>query len=440
MKSSPSAPPAPDPTQTANAQSTSNINTAIANAELNRVSQQTPWGSINYSVTGKNPDGTPIYTSQIQLSPAQQQLLDQQQGLSSSRNSMAQQILGQQGNRITNPLDFSSLAPIVNHGQVYQGAVNSPANQAANKPIQFAAPAQPQGQPQGQQQITPAMIQQLLAALGQQGGGQSQPGQPTQPQPSQQPQASQFSGPSTSQSMAALVGNQNPFGTSGVDIMNTIAQNPNDPRLASMFTQQQQGSEGTQTVLYPNQGSRLDPSGAITNPNNPKDPFVQVGNLPDGRVTDMSKVIYDPQFGAITTQSNINQKQLQNDAFSTYFPMLAIGGGIMGPALAGAAAGLGASGAGGAAPSGAVPSYAGEIGQAVGGDTAPMGAFDQFGSSGLGGTNPLPSSFTSQLQALGQKGIDNLASGRGLFGMNRSVNTGLSALIQALRNKQQPGG
>lgn len=50
-KSAPSAPTPPDPQVTAAAQAASNIETARANAELNRINQYTPWGNLTYTRT-----------------------------------------------------------------------------------------------------------------------------------------------------------------------------------------------------------------------------------------------------------------------------------------------------------------------------------------------------------------------------------------------------
>jgi hypothetical protein len=50
-KSSPSTPAAPDPVATANAQGEMNKETAIANAQLNRVNQVTPYGNLTYAQT-----------------------------------------------------------------------------------------------------------------------------------------------------------------------------------------------------------------------------------------------------------------------------------------------------------------------------------------------------------------------------------------------------
>jgi hypothetical protein len=75
--SKPSAPQAPDPTQTAAAQTQSNIQTATANAGLNRINQYTPYGNLEYNINGTNPDGTPQYSQTASFSPGEQQLFNQ---------------------------------------------------------------------------------------------------------------------------------------------------------------------------------------------------------------------------------------------------------------------------------------------------------------------------------------------------------------------------
>lgn len=73
--SKPKPPRAPDPAQTAAAQTASNRDTAIANAQLNNVNQNTPWGSVSYSSTpGAN--GIPQYTQTTSLSGNQQRIND----------------------------------------------------------------------------------------------------------------------------------------------------------------------------------------------------------------------------------------------------------------------------------------------------------------------------------------------------------------------------
>lgn len=71
--SKPKPPRAPDPAQTAAAQTATNRETAIANAQLNNVNQVTPWGNVTYTSTpGAN--GIPQYTQTTSLSGNQQRI------------------------------------------------------------------------------------------------------------------------------------------------------------------------------------------------------------------------------------------------------------------------------------------------------------------------------------------------------------------------------
>jgi len=79
---SPAQPVAPDPAKTANAQAQANSSAAQTQQQLNMVNQATPYGSLNYSVTGqvKGPDGKnlPQYTATTTLSPQEQAKQEQQ--------------------------------------------------------------------------------------------------------------------------------------------------------------------------------------------------------------------------------------------------------------------------------------------------------------------------------------------------------------------------
>lgn len=74
----PDYPAPPDPAATAAAQAASNKETAIANANLNRVDQYGPQGSVQYQVIGTNEDGTPKYRQDTYYSPAYQAMFDNQ--------------------------------------------------------------------------------------------------------------------------------------------------------------------------------------------------------------------------------------------------------------------------------------------------------------------------------------------------------------------------
>lgn len=102
-KSTPAPPAAPDPVATANAQSASNRETAIANAQLNFVNQRGPLGSRTYNQIGTWADGTPRFEQTDTLSADQQTALNNQfqvnnalSGLALTGAQRAGQVLGQQ--------------------------------------------------------------------------------------------------------------------------------------------------------------------------------------------------------------------------------------------------------------------------------------------------------------------------------------------------------
>lgn len=79
-KSSSSQPKSPNPNQVAQAQTASNVNTAVANAWLNSGNTVTPWGNTSTNQIGtKTVDGTevPIFSQSMTLSPEQQKLYEQ---------------------------------------------------------------------------------------------------------------------------------------------------------------------------------------------------------------------------------------------------------------------------------------------------------------------------------------------------------------------------
>ena len=88
-----SAPTPPDPYQTANAQTQSNIATAKANQETNMVNQSNPYGSLTYNQSGTNPDGTAQYTATTSLSPETQQLFDAYQKMRGVQTGAATNLL-----------------------------------------------------------------------------------------------------------------------------------------------------------------------------------------------------------------------------------------------------------------------------------------------------------------------------------------------------------
>jgi len=84
------APKPPDPIKTADAQTKSNIDTAVAQTNLNQVDTVTPGGSLTYKQIGTNPDGTPKYQATAAYSGATQTAYENA------------------GNAIAQPLDLSN--------------------------------------------------------------------------------------------------------------------------------------------------------------------------------------------------------------------------------------------------------------------------------------------------------------------------------------------
>lgn len=106
----PKAPAAPDPKVTAEAQTSSNVNTAMANTALSNANEVNPYGSVNYAISGyQDIDGrqVPTYTKTTTLDPAQQQLLDQQNQLGSQMNGIAGRQLSNLDTTLSKPVDFS---------------------------------------------------------------------------------------------------------------------------------------------------------------------------------------------------------------------------------------------------------------------------------------------------------------------------------------------
>lgn len=108
MGKSSSAPTAPDPVVTANSQTASNKDTAIAQSNLNAVNQYSPQGSQVWTTTGTNADGTPQRSLTTSLAPKAQGIYDT--GLNTQQNlaNVAQEQSGRIGGLLNAPLDFNA--------------------------------------------------------------------------------------------------------------------------------------------------------------------------------------------------------------------------------------------------------------------------------------------------------------------------------------------
>jgi hypothetical protein len=125
-KSTPSPPPAPDPAQLAKQQTSSNVNTALANAQLNNTDQITPYGSLTYTQNGgsytDNGLFVPHYVATTTLSPDQQKLHDSQMGVSQGTTDLANQYVKRIADATSQPFNYDGLpaAPTYNLDYVKQ--------------------------------------------------------------------------------------------------------------------------------------------------------------------------------------------------------------------------------------------------------------------------------------------------------------------------------
>lgn len=119
----PSAPAAPDYSAAARETASGNLDAARAATAANRVNQVTPYGRLDYSITGQDPYGNPTWTATQSLSPAQQQLLDYQNQTSIGLGQLANKGLGYVENMLNTPFDTSALPSTgFNPSQTYQDA------------------------------------------------------------------------------------------------------------------------------------------------------------------------------------------------------------------------------------------------------------------------------------------------------------------------------
>ena len=138
----PSAPAAPDYSAAARETAAGNLDAARAAAASNRVNQITPYGSLDYSVTGSDPYGNPTWTAKTSLSDVGQQLLNNQNaaslGLGGTINAALGRVQNTMGGEFNPNLPSTGFDP----GQSYQDAY-----------MQRLAPQLEQNRDQLQQQL-----------------------------------------------------------------------------------------------------------------------------------------------------------------------------------------------------------------------------------------------------------------------------------------------
>jgi hypothetical protein len=109
-KSTPQAPPAPDPALVAQNQTGSNINTAVAQKTLNNTNQYTPFGATTYAQTGSQNVGgveVPTYSQTTTFNPVLQSIFSGTQNAAASLMPAVQALANQAGVSATRPLDFA---------------------------------------------------------------------------------------------------------------------------------------------------------------------------------------------------------------------------------------------------------------------------------------------------------------------------------------------
>jgi hypothetical protein len=112
-KSGPKAPPPPDPYKTADAQAQYSREAAIAQANMNRIDQYTPQGTIKYTQIGTNADGTPQYRQDQTYSPEQQALYDQQNQIAQALGSTAKDQIGRVNETMSRDFNYNGMTPQV---------------------------------------------------------------------------------------------------------------------------------------------------------------------------------------------------------------------------------------------------------------------------------------------------------------------------------------
>ena len=124
-KSTPSQqqPKAPDPAYVSQQQTTSNVNTAVANSYLNRINQSGPQGSKTYDVRGMQNVGgvdVPLWNETTKLSPEQQKIYDSQTQLTQGTSDLANQYVGRIGDATSQPYSYDGLAAAPQYNEQYR--------------------------------------------------------------------------------------------------------------------------------------------------------------------------------------------------------------------------------------------------------------------------------------------------------------------------------
>ena len=119
---SPAQAATPDYTGAANATAAGNLDAARAATAANRVNQVTPYGNLNYAITGQDPYGNPTWTATTSLSDVGQKLLNNQDTASLGLGSSINTQLGNVQKTIDAGFNPNLPSTGFNPGQSYQDA------------------------------------------------------------------------------------------------------------------------------------------------------------------------------------------------------------------------------------------------------------------------------------------------------------------------------
>jgi hypothetical protein len=118
----PSAPAAPNYTQAAQQTAQGNLDMARTATAANRVNQVTPYGNLDYSITGQDSYGNPTWTATTSLSDIGQQLLNNQNQASLGLGGTINAALGRTQEMMGEGFNPNLPQVGINAGQNYQDA------------------------------------------------------------------------------------------------------------------------------------------------------------------------------------------------------------------------------------------------------------------------------------------------------------------------------
>jgi hypothetical protein len=105
----PDTPATPDYSGAAQQTAQGNLDAARQATAANRVNQVTPYGSLNYAITGQDPYGNPTWTATSSLSPDQQQLYNYDVATSKGLGQLQQKGLNYVSGMLDQPFNTSNL-------------------------------------------------------------------------------------------------------------------------------------------------------------------------------------------------------------------------------------------------------------------------------------------------------------------------------------------